>query len=90
MTIRNDETGDEFPITGTIVAFDVNEYLEIEANGDTFPGELDDTGLQVTFHDDGDSCRVTLHQGEFSPEDMIEAKRQWELAWKKVDSLLAG
>ena len=90
VTIRNDETGDEFPIIGRIVAFDVNEYLEIEAIDGPQEEGLEDNGLQVTFHDDGDSCRVTLRQGQFNPQDMIDAREQWDFAWDKVDGLLAA
>jgi uncharacterized protein YndB with AHSA1/START domain len=89
LTMREVSSGALFPINGTITELVENEYLEVSADASTDTGDLKDIGLRITFHDHGDTTRITLHQGEFTDEQKEQTSVGWEMSWVKMDALVA-
>lgn len=83
-----DESGQQYPIRGTITVLREFEYFEIAADADTGIGQLEDIVLRVTFHDHGERTRVTLHQGPFTDEQRDMTSEGWELSFLKLDTVL--
>lgn len=85
----HDENG-VYPVRTTIVSIIENEYLEGVIGAQTSEGEIENVYLRVWFHDHGDTTRMTLQQGPFTPEfrDMTEAG--WLESFEKIDTIIAG
>lgn len=89
LVMRRDATGAEFPLDADIVELVPEELLVGVAHAETDMGELADVMLRVQFHDHGETTRVTLHQGPFTPEQRTATAVGWEMSFVKVDALIA-
>ncbi len=83
-----DDTTDEiYPLSATVLTVVEGEYLEfliVNAKG----GEIEDVFLRVQFHDHGDTTRLTLHQGPFTPELRDLTLDGWTQSFDKLDITL--
>jgi uncharacterized protein YndB with AHSA1/START domain len=83
----SDDTTDEiYPLSATVVTVVEGEYLEfliVNAKG----GEIEDVFLRVQFHDHGESTRLTLHQGPFTPELRNLTFDGWTQSFDKLDTI---
>ncbi|MCU1550121.1 MAG: hypothetical protein JWR36_681 [Glaciihabitans sp.] len=90
LSMVDDDTGEAFPIRGTITQCDPPEYLEMRLGADTALGELEDIMLRLRFHDHGDKTRVTLHQGPFDDIQRDQTEAGWEMSFVKLDGALVS
>lgn len=87
--MTDDATGEVYPLSATFVRIVEPEYLELviaTASG----GEIENVTLRVQFHDHGDSTRMTLHQGPFSPEHRDLTVSGWDESFTALDTALQG
>jgi uncharacterized protein YndB with AHSA1/START domain len=85
-----DAAGNSYPITGRITACEPPEYLEVAIAAQTETGELDHVILRLTFHDHGDTTRMTLHQGPLTDEQREQTLVGWEMSWVALDGILSN
>jgi uncharacterized protein YndB with AHSA1/START domain len=88
LNMRDDVTGDEFPMRGAITVCEPPEYLEMNLQARTETTELEDITLRIQFHDHGEKTRVTLHQGPFEQLEREQTTGGWELSFQKLDAIL--
>lgn len=82
-----DATGEVYPLSATFLRIIEPEYLELHiasASG----GDIEDVTLRIQFHDHGETTRMTLHQGPFSPEHRDLTVEGWEQSFEKLDTLV--
>ena len=84
-----DESGIH-PLSSTIVKLVEHEYLELLLAAETGLGHVDNVILRVQFHDHGDTTRMTLHQGPFTPELRDMTVDGWTQSFDKMDAIIAG
>lgn len=84
-----DEAG-VYPIAATILAITEHQYLEILMSADTGLGQVEQVYLRIQFHDHGDTTRMTLHQGPFTPELRDMTRDGWIESFDKMDAIIAG
>jgi uncharacterized protein YndB with AHSA1/START domain len=78
------------PLSSTIVRMIEPEYLELVIAADTGLGPVDNIILRVQFHDHGETTRMTLHQGPFTPELRDLTADGWTQSFDKLDAIIAG
>jgi len=92
VAMRDDATGDLYPMNTRFVTVREPEYLEmvIDSADTNGLGTLEQLRLRVTFHDHGEKTRVTLHQGPFTEEQREQTSVGWEQSFVKLDAIFAG
>jgi uncharacterized protein YndB with AHSA1/START domain len=88
LTMKDD--AGEYPIRATITKLVEPEYLELVMQSDTREGFLDNEILRIQFHDHGDTTRMTLHQGPFTPEFRDMTRDGWNESFLKLDDIFAN
>jgi uncharacterized protein YndB with AHSA1/START domain len=89
LTMTDEQSGTEHPVSGRILSFRAPEFLEIAMTAETAAGPAD-VLLRVTFHDHGDRTRTTLHQGPFDPAVRDLTRAGWYLSLQQLSLLLEG
>ena len=84
-----DATGEVYPLSATFLKIVEPEYLELHI-ASASNGEIEDVILRIQFHDHGDSTRMTLHQGPFTPENRDLTIEGWEQSFVTLDSIIEG
>ena len=79
-----------YPIEAEILVAAPPQYLELRLRASTEQGEVDDVILRVQFHDHGESTRMTLHQGPFTPEFRDLTRDGWMQSFEKLDAAVAA
>lgn len=87
--MTDDATGDVYPLSATFVRIVEPEYLEL-AIATASDGQIENVTLRVQFHDHGDTTRMTLHQGPFSPEHRDQTLAGWDDSFAKLDTVFEG
>ncbi|MCU1514279.1 MAG: hypothetical protein JWO10_1369 [Microbacteriaceae bacterium] len=90
LVMVEDATQATYPIDGTITKLIDEEYIEIAADAESDSGPINDIGLRMTFHDHGETTRVTLHQGPFTEEQRRQTAVGWEMSFVTMDALFTG
>jgi uncharacterized protein YndB with AHSA1/START domain len=85
--MTSDDTGEVFPLSASIVTVVDQEYLEMVVSAQSSIGELEAIILRITFHDHGDTTRMTLHQGPFTPEARDLTADGWKESFIKLDAI---
>jgi uncharacterized protein YndB with AHSA1/START domain len=88
LSMRNDETGELFPLRADIVELVPEELLVGVAHAESDLGDMEHLELRVQFHDHGELTRVTLHQGPFTAEQRTATATGWEMSFVKLDALV--
>jgi uncharacterized protein YndB with AHSA1/START domain len=84
-----DATCELYPLSSHITKVIEGEYLEMvieTANA----GQIENVLLRVRFHDHGETTRMTLHQGPFTPEFRDQTTDGWVQSFAKLDAILEG
>ena len=91
LAMRDNVTGDLYPMNTRFVTIREPEYLEmvIDSADTNGLGTLEQLRLRVTFHDHGDKTRITLHQGPFTEEQKQQTATGWEQSFVKLDAIFA-
>ena len=85
-----DDVSDEiYPLSATFLRIVEPEYLELHI-ASASNGEIEDVILPIQFHDHGDTTRMTLHQGPFTPENRDLTIEGWEQSFVKLDTVFEG
>lgn len=90
LAMRDDATGEMYPLRADIVELVPEELLVGVAHAESDLGDMDGITLRVQFHDHGDLTRVTLHQGPFTPEQRTATATGWEMSFVKIDALVGA
>lgn len=77
-----------YPVRASLLEVVENEYLEGVLSAETAQGELEHVYLRVQFHDHGETTRVTLHQGPFTPDFRDMTKAGWLESFDKLDTII--
>jgi uncharacterized protein YndB with AHSA1/START domain len=87
--MTDDASGQIYPLSSRITKVIEGEYLEmfIEAASG---GQIEDVFLRVRFHDHGETTRMTLHQGPFTPEFRDMTTDGWVQSFAKLDAIFEG
>jgi uncharacterized protein YndB with AHSA1/START domain len=87
--MTDDASGQLYPLSSRITKVVEGEYLEmvIEAASG---GQIENVFLRVTFHDHGETTRMTLHQGPFTPEFRDMTTDGWVQSFAKLDAIFEG
>ena len=87
--MTDDATSEVYPLSARILKVIEGEYLEmhIEAASN---GQIEDVILRVQFHDHGETTRMTLHQGPFTPEFRDLTIEGWYQSFCKLDKIFEG
>jgi uncharacterized protein YndB with AHSA1/START domain len=56
----------------------------------TEQGDVEDVILRIQFHDHGETTRMTLHQGPFTPEFRDLTRDGWLQSFDKLDAIIAS
>lgn len=87
--MTDDATGDVYPLSATFVRIVEPEYLELVI-ATASEGAIENVTLRVQFHDHGNTTRMTLHQGPFSPEHRDQTIAGWDDSFAKLDTIFEG
>lgn len=87
--MTDDKTGEVFPLSARILKVIEGEYLEMHI-ASASDGQIEDVILRVQFHDHGDTTRMTLHQGPFTPEFRDQTIEGWHQSFCKLDKIFEG
>lgn len=87
--MTDDASGELYPLSATFLKIEAPEYLEVHI-ATASQGEIEDVILRVQFHDHGESTRMTLHQGPFTPENRDLTVEGWEQSFAKLDAVFEG
>jgi uncharacterized protein YndB with AHSA1/START domain len=91
LAMEDPETHDRFPLTGEILEIVEPELIVMTMRSETGMGDIDHMTLRIQFHDHGDKTRMTLHQGPFPDQAMIEPSAiGWESSFAKIDAQLVA
>jgi uncharacterized protein YndB with AHSA1/START domain len=90
LTMVDDTTGAHYPMSATIVKVIEFEYLEMTVSAETGVGDLEGVFLRVTFHDHGETTRMTMHQGPFTDEQRELTTNGWGESFVTLDAILAA
>ena len=85
----HDEHG-VYPIEAEILIAAPPEYLEMRLKANTAQGDVDDVMLRIQFHDHGETTRMTLQQGPFTPEFRDLTRDGWLQSFDKLDAIVAS
>lgn len=77
-----------YPLSATIVEIIENEYLELVMSAEAGVGHIENVYVRIRFHDHGDTTRMTLHQGPFTPEHRDMTTAGWLESFDKIDAIL--
>jgi uncharacterized protein YndB with AHSA1/START domain len=87
--MTDDVSAEIYPLAATFLKIVEPEYLELHI-ASASNGEIEDVILRIQFHDHGDSTRMTLHQGPFTPENRDLTIEGWEQSFVKLDAVFEG
>jgi len=87
--MTDDASGELYPLSATFLKIQAPEYLEVHI-ATASQGEIEDVILRVQFHDHGETTRMTLHQGPFTPENRDLTVEGWEQSFAKLDAVFEG
>ncbi|MBN9240448.1 MAG: hypothetical protein BGO97_12100 [Micrococcales bacterium 70-64] len=87
--MTDDASGELYPLSATFLKIRAPEYLEVHI-ATASQGEIEDVILRVQFHDHGETTRMTLHQGPFTPENRDLTVEGWEQSFAKLDAVFEG
>ena len=87
--MTDDASGDVYPLSATFLRIAEPEYLELHI-ATASEGTIEDVILRIQFHDHGDTTRMTLHQGPFTPENRDLTIEGWEQSFLTLDTILEG
>lgn len=87
--MTSDASGDVYPLSATFLRIVEPEYLELHI-ASASNGEIEDVLLRIQFHDHGETTRMTLHQGPFTPENRDLTVEGWEQSFVTLDTVLEG
>lgn len=87
--MTDDASGEIYPLSATFLKIEEPEYLELHI-ATASQGEIENVVLRIQFHDHGDSTRMTLHQGPFTPENRDLTIEGWEQSFEKLDTIFEG
>ena len=79
-----------YPIEAEILIAAPPEYLEMRLKASTEQGDVEDVILRIQFHDHGETTRMTLLQGPFTPEFRDLTRDGWLQSFDKLDALVAS
>lgn len=82
-------SGEVFPLSATFIRIDEPEYLELHI-ATASEGAIENVVLRIQFHDHGDTTRMTLHQGPFTPEHRDLTIEGWDQSFAKLDTAIEG
>ena len=85
----HDENG-VYPIEAEILIAAPPEYLEMRLTASTEQGDVEDVILRIQFHDHGETTRMTLLQGPFTPEFRDLTRDGWLQSFDKLDAIIAA
>jgi uncharacterized protein YndB with AHSA1/START domain len=88
--MTNDTSGEIYPLSATITKAIEPEYLEMVVSAQSSAGDLEDIVLRIQFHDHGDSTRMTLHQGPFTPEVRDLTADGWNQSFARLNTIFEG
>jgi uncharacterized protein YndB with AHSA1/START domain len=78
-----------YPIQAEVLIAAPPEYLEMRLQASTSEGRVDDVILRIQFHDHGETTRMTLQQGPFTPEFRDLTRDGWLQSFDKLDAIIA-
>ena len=87
--MTSDESGEVFPLSATFLKIIEPEYLELHI-ASASAGQIEDVILRIQFHNHGETTRMTLHQGPFTPEFRDATVEGWEQSFTTLDTILEG
>jgi uncharacterized protein YndB with AHSA1/START domain len=98
ITMVDNDSGEEYPLRATLVEVIKHELIlgteDITADKSrdttTENGQPETDFLRVQFHDQGDTTRVTIHQGPFTDEFKELTRVGWGESFDKIDTILAA
>ncbi len=88
--MTDDATGEVYPLSATITMAIEPEYLEMIVSAQASTGHLEDIVLRVQFHDHGNTTRMTLHQGPFTPEIRDLTADGWNQSFERLHAIFEG
>lgn len=88
--MTDDATGEVYPLSATITMAIEPEYLEMIVSAQASTGDLEDIMLRVQFHDHGNTTRMTLHQGPFTPEARDLTADGWNQSLERLHAIFEG
>lgn len=89
LDMTDDNSGEIYPVSATFLKIVEPEYLEMHI-ASARNGEIEDVVLRIQFHDHGDTTRMTLHQGPFTPKIRDLTVGGWEQSFDKLDTAFEG
>jgi uncharacterized protein YndB with AHSA1/START domain len=87
--MTDDASGEVFPLSATFLRIVEPEYLELHI-ASAAGGQIEDIVLRIQFQDHGDTTRMTLHQGPFTPENRDLTIEGWDQSFLKLDTIFEG
>ena len=87
--MTDDASGAVYPLSATFLKIIEPEYLELHI-ATASEGEIENVVLRLQFHDHGETTRLTLHQGPFTPENRDLTIDGWEQSFTKLDTVFEG
>jgi uncharacterized protein YndB with AHSA1/START domain len=84
-----DVTCELYPLSSRITKVIEGEYLEMIIESAS-SGQIENVFLRVQFHDHGETTRMTLHQGPFTPEFRDLTTDGWVQSFAKLDAIFEG
>ena len=87
--MTDDVSGDVYPLTATFLKIVEPEYLEMHI-ATASQGAIEDVILRIQFHNHGETTRMTLHQGPFTPENRDLTIEGWEQSFVTLDTIFEG
>jgi uncharacterized protein YndB with AHSA1/START domain len=85
----DNDTGEHYPMRARLTVVIPPEYLEgAEVAASPEIASLGPITLRIWLHDHGDTTRMTLHQGPFTPEFRDMTRDGWLDSFLKVDAIL--
>lgn len=88
--MTDDATGEVYPLSATITKAIEPEYLEMVVSAQARTGDLEEIVLRVQFHDHGNTTRMTLHQGPFTPETRDLTADGWNQSFERLHAIFEG
>ncbi len=88
--MTDDATGEVYPLSATIIMAIEPEYLEMIVSAQSSAGDLEDIMLRVQFHDHGNTTRMTLQQGPFTPEIRDLTADGWNQSFERLHIIFEG
>lgn len=88
--MTDEATGEVYPLSATIIMAIEPEYLEMIVSAQSSAGDLEDIMLRVQFHDHGNTTRMTLHQGPFTPEIRDLTADGWNQSFERLHAIFQG